>query len=434
MCDSISQCSAFGLDNQRCLNETYKSTRHCSEHFSTATKLYLNYKKICNVAYSLNIHKEIPDTNEKIDYLNKCYVWLNKAYEARMAHRKYAFVPECYDDGHNKQFEIINNKMDICEKKLFAIYNYYEQKNKNMFDENENEKKNETETETETQLDSDSEIDADSDSTGEAQIETETGVNTDLEKQKKTNNKLIVSTRINNSIKHIPHNINRCKAQRKQSDDNINALLDKYIKKNRVLLQWQDQLIELILSTIKKLVEPKIILNSENKYYTFVSVFKLVYELNKLGYFADDFEPEICKNCSCNNYVYNNIVLSCQCSYFYRNIKQFIRKHSQIFLKQLYETLLRHFDRIKPVVYDMIFFLKIYEERILTRKLTITWDKEVNRFIMLDGSANNVEKNSKTLASYRLKDKQYFKKYEEDELYYDFLDDIHDFEQEKGLK
>ena len=35
----------------------------------------------------------------------------NKAYNARMEHRKYAFVPECYDEGHDYQFVFIKNKI-----------------------------------------------------------------------------------------------------------------------------------------------------------------------------------------------------------------------------------------------------------------------------------------------------------------------------------
>src|SRR5438876_10338455 len=124
-CTKGNQCCAITLDNKRCQNLVIKSSKHCSSHYNNALKLYKNYKKICDVAYNLDVDKHINDPNEKAKYLLKYYVLMNKAYDARMKHRKYAFVPECYDLGHDKQFKLINDKINLCEEKLYELYQEY---------------------------------------------------------------------------------------------------------------------------------------------------------------------------------------------------------------------------------------------------------------------------------------------------------------------
>ena len=114
----INQCCAVVQNNKRCSNLSINPhMNHCSIHHDNAVKLYTQYKQICEVAYNLDINKSINNMNDQIKHLMNCYVWLNKAFYARLKHRKYAFVPECYDKGHNIQFEMINEKLDVCEKK-----------------------------------------------------------------------------------------------------------------------------------------------------------------------------------------------------------------------------------------------------------------------------------------------------------------------------
>ncbi len=63
-----------------------------------------------------------PTLTEKMAWLHKYYNILIKVYEARMKHRKYSLVPQCYDPGHNIQFELIKNKINECEHKLEELY------------------------------------------------------------------------------------------------------------------------------------------------------------------------------------------------------------------------------------------------------------------------------------------------------------------------
>lgn len=117
----IIQCCAVVNTNQRCNNNVLGTSKHCFEHHDMAVKLYLNYKKICNRIEKLHIDRQFSDNIDNIKFLLEYYDLLNKAYSARMEHRQYAFVPECYDEGHNIQFQLINNKIQICEDRICQL-------------------------------------------------------------------------------------------------------------------------------------------------------------------------------------------------------------------------------------------------------------------------------------------------------------------------
>jgi hypothetical protein len=110
------QCSAITKSNVRCTNECIGKSKHCLKHVDTAKKLYLNYKSLGECINNVDMNKIFNNINDKINYLSKYYKILHKTYNARLTHRKYAIAPECYDNGHNKQFALLKNKMTECEK------------------------------------------------------------------------------------------------------------------------------------------------------------------------------------------------------------------------------------------------------------------------------------------------------------------------------
>lgn len=81
---------------QRCTNDVLYN-HHCVIHHGPAKKLYLKYKTVCEYAYKLDIAKI--SKNNQVKYLTECYEWFVKAYNARMAHRKYAYVPSLWIAG-----------------------------------------------------------------------------------------------------------------------------------------------------------------------------------------------------------------------------------------------------------------------------------------------------------------------------------------------
>lgn len=113
------QCMApiyFAQAPTRCANKIV-SKFHCAEHKDKATKLYKIYKKLCDLAETcdLNDYTNKPTLSEKIKFLNRCFLVFKRAYDARMDHRKYSFVPYFWDDGHNLQFVKLKKKWERCE-------------------------------------------------------------------------------------------------------------------------------------------------------------------------------------------------------------------------------------------------------------------------------------------------------------------------------
>src|SRR5579863_10042979 len=119
------QCCAVVNDNARCLNAVTNGSTHCETHREKAITLYLAYKKLSDRVDKLDFAKAakgIANINDRINYLTKCYVLINDTYNARMRHRKYAFVPECYDDGHDYQFKRLQDLTTQCENMLARLY------------------------------------------------------------------------------------------------------------------------------------------------------------------------------------------------------------------------------------------------------------------------------------------------------------------------
>lgn len=123
------QCAAFFLKDTRCGGDVVGDSHHCEYHREKAKRLYLKYKKLDQkYEYLENNPCVLDDVGSKIDYYIKLYDIYHKAYLAREKHRKYAFVPECYDEGHDYQFTKLNRNMDDCGKTLVGLFKLAEEK------------------------------------------------------------------------------------------------------------------------------------------------------------------------------------------------------------------------------------------------------------------------------------------------------------------
>src|SRR5579862_3261055 len=99
-----SQCCANTLSNTRCINSAIPGCDHCQLHHEKAKSLYMKYKGLSDLIDKMVLDKEFDNIQEKIDYIMNCYILLNKTFNARSKHHKYAYVPECIDEGHKFQF------------------------------------------------------------------------------------------------------------------------------------------------------------------------------------------------------------------------------------------------------------------------------------------------------------------------------------------
>jgi hypothetical protein len=117
------QCYA-PFNNKRCTNSTKDNKIHCPLHIKEGVKLYSRYKKICCIAesYDLESIEDMSSIQEKVTFLNKAYNIFISAYEARLKHRQRCISPECRDYGHDQQFILLQQKINICEQRLEYLY------------------------------------------------------------------------------------------------------------------------------------------------------------------------------------------------------------------------------------------------------------------------------------------------------------------------
>jgi hypothetical protein len=321
----------------------------------------------------LNIDKEAEyqNINDRIDHLNMCYDWYINAYEARLKHRNYAFVPECYDFGHNLQFTIIQEKINLCEDKLFAIKQKHEESRDHLLDSKSDENR--------VSENADHQYDA--------------------------------------HIKKAMKYVNTFKKKRLADEKETDQLIRQYIKENEVSLKYKQRIIDLCANFLKSFTD-----EYNEDFYIHVGIFHLIRELHCFGYFESNYRPIKCTECTCGSYVSRSVTLSCKCTMGHNNMKNYLHALSIESLKNLCRLMLTNKQKIEPLVADLILFYRIFDTHVLVMGMELTWDPMVGRLVLKEDSPK-LEKASKFMASMRLKTKQYMAKRELDEIMYDDDDD-----------
>ena len=342
------QCCSPTSDNKRCPNTVVNGSKHCENHNINAKKLYIKNKKTCGIAYKLDINQIHSDDDKQCKYLMKCYAWLNKAFEARMKHRKYAFVPECYDDGHNYQFEFIQEKMSECEKKLMDLYSIYERALPSI--------------------------------------------------EPKIKKKAIVTYNEDEEyeIHQIKNTIIEQNRRRKIMKQEENAVIDSYIKENKIILERREKLDVFIFKYIMNLVGP--CYDVDNFFEYCVAIHHLSRTLWELDYF-DDFKPQKCRECACNNFITYELKLVCGCVYHNSTINKYFNLMSEATLKHFYEILLMNKKKIQPLINDLNLYFTMFGPKIIFTEFCLAWNVEEQRLAIVQSEPT--EKRSKFLASLR---------------------------------
>jgi hypothetical protein len=361
----VEQCCALS-NNRRCENYVIEHTNHCQIHYGPAIKLYKTYKKICDVAYKLDLNKQFKTMPENINYLMDCYRWFNKAFNARMEHRKFAFVPECYDAGHDYQFVFIKNKILECEKLLCELNLAYERKKvteQNYY----------------------------------GLLENQDGV-------------LVVYEPIKIETKDISEVIIKHNRERKKIEEDVEEIMEKYRKENEEILRKRDVLQNLIVRYLDQFLEK----HNQNRYIMYVAMYSIIAEISNVGYFVEKYEPEKCCH-KCGNYVSIPFVLSCRCLYNYSSFKRYLNKIDDKSLKILYKLLLRERTKYEPIFFDFLKLYYLFEDETLFMNLEVMWNEKLNRLVMQQRTLQKEEKHSKILARMRLKKKilEKYEKYDE---------------------
>jgi hypothetical protein len=398
MCNNLcedTQCCALSHNNKRCTNQTINSQKlHCKDHYDKAVVLYNQYKKVCDLAYKMDINKEksMNNINEKINYLNLCYRWYIKAYEARLKHRDYAFTPENQDFGHNLQFKIIQDKIDACEKRLAELYHEHTSTKSHQSTFKETLESNEIESTNMNGL--------------ELEDETETEMTSGSEKP------------ANQKLDQAFNQVNKFKLKRANDEKETNALIQTYMLENTQVYEEMSKLVKLAAKTMTTLYVPTETTDAVDVFYTYVGIFHLVRELYGIGYLTPDYKPVVCTDCKCGSILPYDIKLSCTCVFLYTqnnpnpSIEKYLYSMNKGSLKTLCQLIFAHGSKIKPLVEDFIYYYRIYDQTILTTEIELFWDLK-NKRLKIGTESVKTEKRSKHMATFRRSKRQLKKMKEE---------------------
>jgi hypothetical protein len=347
--------------NGRCRNKCITNSKHCELHNPKSTKLYLKYKKLSVQTKNIDLNKKFNDILSNINYITKCYDLYNKTFEARLKHRKFAIVPNLYDQGHDFQFTDLKNKINECEDILNRLYISYEFKNKNItFDED------------------DSRDDDD-------------------------NNSIVIYDK---KQMMISRKIKLNKEYRLAKEREINIYVEKYIKENELIIERKRLLIYNLCMCISLLFgedeltdRPKII-----------AMICLIAKLNNIDYFKNDFIPRTCKHPECTCKLPYDLSLGSEFLQDDKCFCQFMELFSEEVLKSIFEIFLFNKRKILPFVNDINDLYEEYDDDINYINVELVWKK--NRLNLKEKLYEEEEqvqykKHSERFAITRLKDKYY---------------------------
>lgn len=366
---STNQCCAISKFNTRCESYVVPGSHHCNHHRPKATKLYLAYKRLSNLVDELDIDKSFDNTSDHIKYIMKCYNLLNNTFEARIRHRKYAFVPECYDAGHDYQFVRLKELMENCENILSNLYA----------------STNSTSNPEPLSEEDDEEVFSDDDEDDELTL---------------------IKQKVNNHIKH-----------RREMEADVDNWINKYIEENEEILKERKYLIYNIVKFILELFNPNCLDENDmdDAFPKSVIIYTLVHKLHSMGYLTKDhkgqfireYVPRKCRCKECTHYGATDLVLSCKCIIENNTIMKYFSLPTVETLKIFFSILLYNKETIKGVVEDVKFLYNIYQDQLMFKKLYLIWNPLKSRLTIEENSNPHQMKASRMLAITRLKKKAY---------------------------
>ena len=356
-------CAPQNSKNEtRCHNQTvHKNSDHCCEHQPYANILYGKYKEICEIAKSKNIDCKIKDQTEHVKYLMHCYNWFANAYDARLKHRKYAYVPETYDFGHDVQFEILQQDMLLCEAKIRKTI---QSQNKEVTKQDHHQYKNEDEVVSQVSLQS-----------------------IDRKEEKNQNDK---------HLKRIAH----FKAQKNREDLKFNKVLQKNIKENELIMHNRTKVATLLVKLLNGL-DVKI----DNNSFLQLATLYIIIELHNNLYFKEYYEPPPCPNCACGGFKNVNFVLGCYC--LFKNNDDMVQHFAQssfelTIMKRLIDDILKNQDKIKPIAKDFLQCYQYFGMKLVCKVMTLSWDEESNRLLFIYDGCYVKSKRSDDMKRFRV--------------------------------
>lgn len=359
MCDKDTQCSSPYFDekdmkNKRCKNEIYKTSKHCKDHYQKSLELYLAYKCYCQVSDTLDIHKSFSRRRKKIDHLLKCHDALTLAYQGRLEHRNYAFSPECFDYGHNKQFEIIEDKIAQCsvelEKlKLKPSRGYMES------------------------LPNEDEDDEDHDDDNKSSDYD----NDDKDKE----------------YEEVMEKMQKFKIQQKLDSQHTERMFQRYINENKKVQHHINLAARKCTQVIATLcgIEDNDKTFGKSELCRIRAMHYMIHRMSEFGFIVghdeDDYEPQKCDKCKCTGYSYFDFVLAetitkadeDKFSHMNGNFRPrdlFPDATCPCEAEDFYDTIIGNINNIEMVADQLMDLYNIHGKTILQKKLALTWNPD----------------------------------------------------------
>lgn len=305
-----STCTAVLSSGLRCNEPISRYSYHCDAHHDKAKKMYVKYKKFGIKVDKLNLDNDDPY------YLLKAYSILNKSYELRAKHRRYAFAEECHDAGHNYQFQCLTQKMNMCEEKLNLILN------------------------------------------------------------KKPVEQLIRQSDESEDEPFIDNNIQEkfklCQNDRlnqKFNDD----IFNRYIEENKKIKEDKALILLLIEKCVRKLINTD---DYETGLIFLVAIERIISELMDNNYFDEGPKKCTCKGCDDYMVIYvTELFCNCGCIFKERNrlMRYLIHIHID-FLKKVYEILIIHKAKLILIIDKLKYYYVIHQSHMLFSSYEINFD------------------------------------------------------------
>jgi hypothetical protein len=381
MCEQERQCCAPSKGNERCTNTIVCGSRfHCETHSGPARKLYREYKVACASADKCDLTWAFAagETAKEITHFNECYKAFIKAYNGRMAHRKYGFCSETWDEGHQTQFRLLKTRIELCEKRLDELY----VRQKREFQAKELERKQviaPTNEEEETSSD-ESKVDSKSSAA---------------------------------SCRASFRNVQKFRRQRAADNAEVDRVLQKYIKQNETLISERKKVFDLAYNVLHSFIPPRSddeeededeseesrskrlqLLNSVREeddydseeddrnleeYLQVAGAYRMVRKLYEIGYLVADYVPNSCNNCKCGQFIPEYIKLSCRCIFNYSCLGLYLKRMKVESLKLMTSLLLKFRSKIQPLVDDYLAALDDYGPKALIMKSKLEWCPALKR-------------------------------------------------------
>ena len=372
-------CQCFATSNNgRCINKSIAGSKHCALHRTVANKLYIKYKTLCDQTNKVDLTKKSDSLLKDIGYIMNCYNIFNRAFQARLKHRKYAIAPDLYDEGHDYQFTKLKEKIDECEILLEKLYMVYEKNKKD--DEIINNIKNDK-------------------------------IITSIVK----NDKIITSI-VKNDY-DVKEKIKTSKKQRLEKEQEINIWMEKYIKENQEILEKRQKMINILAMCISRLFrkshcdcgecETKLV-----DVEVIIAMMELLLKLNDLGYFDKNFRPKQCNypGCKCGARTRVSLGHDFFCGQE-KSVEDYIKSHCYESLKFVTELCIFNEAKILPFIDDICNLYEKYEHNIVMANVELMWKSDrLNLVEPLNPNKNLITYNTKPsqeFATQRLKNKYY---------------------------